>query len=96
MLKKIIYFFPFLFVAMWKRVGALEKILYLTEIFSSSLIERAEPLSIHFFPVLHFTEFSRLPKIIMSGTQPVALYAAKVPPGALVPAVPDAAAMVCR
>ncbi|GBF61567.1 FK506-binding protein [Trichophyton mentagrophytes] len=29
----------------------------------------------------------------MSGTQPVALYAAKVPPGALVPAVPDAAAM---
>ncbi|EZF16660.1 hypothetical protein H112_05656 [Trichophyton rubrum D6] len=93
MLKKIIYFFSFLFVAMWKRVGAPEKILYLIEIFSSSLRERAKPLSIHFFPVLHCTEFSRSLKIIMSGTQPVALYAAKVPPGALVPAVPDAAAM---
>jgi hypothetical protein len=33
----------------------------------------------------------------MSGTQPVALFALKVPPGdILVPAVPDAAAMVCR
>jgi hypothetical protein len=33
----------------------------------------------------------------MSGTQPVALFALKVPPGdILVPAVPDAAAMVCH
>lgn len=32
----------------------------------------------------------------MSGTLPVALYAAKVPPsGILVPAVPNASAMVC-
>jgi FK506-binding nuclear protein len=34
---------------------------------------------------------------MMSGVQPVAVYALRVPAdGALVPAVPDAAAMVCQ
>ena len=78
----------------------IEKNFFLLFFFASSQTKRPSlvapvtsifPCWPQFFSLLSFLISSN-----MSGVQPVAVYALKVPPGGtLIPAVPDAAAMVC-